>query len=480
LVISEKGLNSIPKRGDIKKRKLTFVLFIRGLLAHHKLEDRASSIHLKQIERFKSLEKQHEARVAVLRRSFTQQLQDAIILIRSQYRNDLNIELKEATADLKENDLSHANNFQRLLKRTEKDLLKANETIVQRDAEVACLKQHLVNNLNDNRMHDPSELLKTKQLLEEQTKDFLAQADKLDQIKNEAQSLKNEVKDLKTQTRSKERQIVELQSHNAEIKDKMIRIEIQTEFEKPVKVNSHQSKRQIKSNKVESHKSNLKVTKKIKVDDQTIPLEKYKKLQHTLKILQDQNEFNIKQAVLAEKDLNESLVRNLKNEIKELTKKINFKDQEKNTMVKLRKSSGDFNEKLIHQRWAKKFQVLHASLHAIKEESYVRSQLHKKLKTTPVTSQNFNSSSQQEFCTSVVSLPQQGFDQPTHDDCQKSCEGFDQIIEEEETMMKGFEQLEFNQDPIEERDLSFVSSKSSKKATFGHYMPGAHSKNTEN
>lgn len=97
-----------------------------------------------------------------------------------------------------------------------------------------------------------------------------------------------------------------------------------------------------------------------------------------------------------------------------------------------------------------------------------------------MTSQNFNSSSQQEFCTSVVSLPQQGFDQPTHDDCQKSCEGFDQIIEEEETMMKGFEQLEFNQDPIEERDLSFVSSKSSKKATFGHYMPGAHSKNTEN
>jgi len=439
-----------------------------------KLEDRASSIHLTQIERLKGLEKQHEDRIAVLRRSFTQQLQDAIILIRSQYNNDLNYKLKEATADVKENELSLVNKLQRLLERTQKDLLKANKTIVQRDAEVAHLKQHLVNNINDNRVHDPSEVLKTKQLLEEQTKKITAQADRLDQVKNEAQSLKNEVKDLKIQIRSKERQIVELQSHNAEIKDKIITKEIQKEFENPVKASSHVSKE-------EPHKSNTKVTKKVKTDDHNhmIPIEKYKNLQHTLKTLQSQNELNMNQAVLAERDLKESLVSSLRNEIEELKRKINVKDQEKNTIVKRRKNSGDFDEKLIHQRWAKKFQILQASLHAIKEESYIRSQLHKKLKNTSVISQNFNISPQQEFCTSVVSLPQQGFDQPTHDDSRKSCKYFDQIIEEEETMMKSFEQLELNQDPVDETDLSFVTSKNSNKATFGQYMPRAHSNNNE-
>lgn len=70
-----------------------------------------------QIERLKGLEKQHEDRIAVLRRSFTQQLQDAIILIRSQYSNDLNYKLKEATADVKENELSLVNKLQRFMKK---------------------------------------------------------------------------------------------------------------------------------------------------------------------------------------------------------------------------------------------------------------------------------------------------------------------------------------------------------------------------
>ena len=137
-------------------------------------------------------------------------------------------------------------------------------------------------------------------------------------------------------------------------------------------------------------------------------------------------------------------------------------------------------KKLIQQRWAKKFQILHASLHAIKEESYIRSQLHKKLKNNTVISQNFNISPQQEFCTSVVSLPQQGFEQTTYDDHQKSRKSIDQIVEEEEIMTKDFDQLEFNQDPIDETDLSFVQSQSPSKAIFGHYMPTANFKNIEN
>ena len=41
-----------------------------------------------------------------------------------------------------------------------------------------------------------------------------------------------------------------------------------------------------------------------------------------LKFLQDQHESNIQQALTSERNLKESLVRDFKNEIKELTKKI--------------------------------------------------------------------------------------------------------------------------------------------------------------
>jgi len=299
------------------KRELKFAKQVMVANFEQKLEDEALSIHSKQIERLKNIEKQHEDRVAVLRRSFKQQLQDAIILIQSQYKKDLDIKIKEATADTKENDYTHVNNFQRMLERANKDLMKANETILQRDEEVAHLKQHLVNSINENKMYDPSEVLKTKQLLEEQTRKFTEQNDRLDQIKIERRGLKNELKDLKSQIRSKERQIVDLQSHNAEIKDNMLAIEIQQKLEKPIKLNSQHIK-------IDTNKSVSKVNKTKKTEDHNnmIPLEKYKNLQDSLKILQDQHESNIQQALASERNLKESLVRDLKNEIKELTKKI--------------------------------------------------------------------------------------------------------------------------------------------------------------
>ena len=47
-------------------------------------------------------------------------------------------------------------------------------------------------------------------------------------------------------------------------------------------------------------------------------------------------------------------------------------------------------------------------------------------------------------------------------------------------MTKDFDQLEFNQDPIDETDLSFMQTQNPSKAIFGHYMPKANFKNNEN
>nr|XP_034308660.1 uncharacterized protein C10orf67, mitochondrial isoform X11 [Crassostrea gigas] len=339
-----------------------------------KLQEKSLELYVRINEKVRELERIHEDRVTTVRRAFRQQLSDAIARVAVLYNKNLESKIKKEKRKQEEGQGKHDEKYKEM-----QATIQRNETVIQmlkmqlaqfqqrRNSEVESIEELSVKSKSPE-VNEEFEALKEECDGLHRRVDRLEEA--LDIKENENLSLSEQINELNNNL-EKEKIMVEQLKYEADETKKLA--------EKEKQSSKNQAEALLAKQKQEMQRMMEEQIRRAKEEAENAKHEEAKSLKEAesskLKLLMDQKK-------LLEQELMQapSFTQYHKSE----RKKNNTKTQEEVDVEKYRKVEQKLKDEIlrlkkeierIHRTWEKKFAILQQSLHALKDESYIRQTL---------------------------------------------------------------------------------------------------------
>ena len=372
------------------KRDFDFTKQVLKASFDQKLQDKSFELYSKLNDRLMELKSVHEERVQVVRRSFKQQLQDALVKMASHY--------KKYYEDKLAGKLSSSSNKKSKAKIASLEMeLRTSQSLVQM----------LQTQLDEARLELQAKPIKETII---DTSELDAALDQNKELQVEIMRLgdKNEELNLKIQTQNEK--IAELQGDLKEIR---------TEMENERKAKRRMST-QIDDAKKKMDAERLEAMRLLEEQKQAMEKDMADKLAEKEARAADSARENQRQLA----DMEEVLSRRMAEERRKYEVKISQLIEENQRKSLLMESTTEM-ERVIEQQkqdilvlrqrlvkmqkqWEKKFSILRASMHALKDEAYIRMQLQKQSASLKYASVSYGTNPQN------IAVSEQPSQQPFH------------------------------------------------------------------
>lgn len=358
--IKQISLSVSDLQEEIKKARNDLIFIEKSFRSVYEEQIEVIAYHLQTrlIQKMQELQKMYEERVFTVRRSCKQQLQDSLVKISAYYKKYYNSQvMKISKRNEQAKEIENKTCGETLLK---SELEKLKEELKERKGEVKELNQQIMK-LSSNSQpiqfsFEDDMLQQRNQFLENELNDTV---EKIQNMHDELMLKESNIKVLQKDLTQSQMQLRKMQG------------ELDKVLVKQKKETEKTSKKENKIIQVSGlDKSDERSPKE--VESQMITLMKRKHEQEEQESKEKLEDIERKTAnILSNKDKE---IEDLRNQLLDLKRKENEKLMEVERTVATREQIKFIN---MNQSWEKKFEILRASLHAIKDESYLRGQLHK-------------------------------------------------------------------------------------------------------
>ncbi|XP_077978479.1 uncharacterized protein LOC144433942 isoform X1 [Glandiceps talaboti] len=353
-------LQTLRQDAKTLKRELSLAKQVMEAEYENKLQEKALDLYCRVNDRIDEVEKMHDERVGVVRRSFRQQLADALVKVNNDWKKHYGLKMNEE----KKKDKGKKDQFAEEIK----DL---QSQIQQQDSVIHMLKMQLQQYTGQN---DEGEASPTRTpSVNPEIEDLKTEIDKL---QNKVDHLEDalDTKDETTDQLNKE-----IDGLNKELEKERVTIQQMLSEKEELMARSENDKaaikRQLEKQKMEVEREMQE--KLLKAKDEVLNLAKknademQRREEEKHRLLTEQKKA---QEALMAKEKEEALKDNKSDE--DLARLRKLEKVLKQEVAKLKRELDRTN-----RTWEKKFAILQQSLHAIKDESYLRQTLQKQAAT---------------------------------------------------------------------------------------------------
>lgn len=358
--------------GDAQ-RDLKFLEQVMMASFQDKIEAKAFQLQSRLMERMQNLNQVHARRVSMIRASFRQQLDNALVALQAQYKSHFNKRL----AALKSSDSEAtmmSDDMEQQIETLQRDLHTARAEIEERERDIVQLKEEMMKIDSEQ-----NSLMSVYDAGTETEVDGLKE--KLNDANAQAEKLLSDVVELRQTVEEKDEQIGKVMEELEGFKSKAAKEAKEAKKRKAEEAKAAKvAAKEAKANKSVSEikeGGGKKGTSQVDISESN---------QSELDTLKKESETKIREAVASERELKQTEINKLKRELEHMRLQLNsctiHNEEDKKDIA--RKAAQKEKAKWLNaqKRWESKFRVLRASLHAIKDEAYVRAQLQKQ--TVPV------------------------------------------------------------------------------------------------
>ncbi|XP_070566586.1 uncharacterized protein C10orf67, mitochondrial-like isoform X2 [Ptychodera flava] len=352
-------LNALIADAKTLKRELALAKQVMQADYENRLQEKALDLYCRVNDRIDEIEKMHDDRVGVVRRSFKQQLADALVKLNNDWKKHYGMKMnEEKKKDAGKKDI------------IAEEIKELQAQIQQQDSVIHLLKMQLQQ--YTGQAQDDASSTRSPSVNPE-----------IQELKTEIDKLHNKINNLEdaldTKDETTDQLNKEIDQLNKELEKERVTIQ-QLLVEKDELVSRAEQdkasiKRQLEKQKLETEREMQ--DKLSKARDEVLNMAKrqaedlQKQEEEKNKLLSEQKKAT--EALLA-KEREEALKENKSDEDLARLKKLEKLLKQEN--VKLKRELDR-----THKTWEKKFAILQQSLHAIKDESYLRQTLQKQAAT---------------------------------------------------------------------------------------------------
>ncbi|XP_067649451.1 uncharacterized protein C10orf67, mitochondrial-like isoform X2 [Haliotis asinina] len=349
------------------RRDINFTKHVMQADYESKLKEKSLDLYCRINERVSELEKLHEDRVNTVRKAYRQQLSDAIARVSVLYNKNLERKIK-----------SERNKHNLGTGQLEEKYREMQQTIQRNEAVIHMLKLQLSQHqqqtaVDDNRLDEESLHSRTPGM----------SAEEVEELQNQMRKMEKKVDRLEEALDIKEEETLQL---NKEVDTLTEQIEKQNMLVEQLK----HEKKELKSFAEQDKASSKRMLEKQKMDMQ-------KMMEEQVKIAREQALKEAKKTKPGSLEEDKEKIKLLTDQKKLLEEQL-AREKAKNSNVsqesvdaeKLKKSEQRMREEVlrlkkeierIHKTWEKKFAILQQSLHALKDESYLRQTMQRQAAT---------------------------------------------------------------------------------------------------
>uniref|UniRef100_A0A8W8MAQ8 DUF4709 domain-containing protein n=1 Tax=Magallana gigas TaxID=29159 RepID=A0A8W8MAQ8_MAGGI len=352
-----------------------------------KLQEKSLELYVRINEKVRELERIHEDRVTTVRRAFRQQLSDAIARVAVLYNKNLESKIKKEKRKQEEGQGKHDEKYKEM-----QATIQRNETVIQMlKMQLAQFQQRRNSEVEspDISSDRPSnttagspvpsliEELSVKSKSPEVNEEFEALKEECDGLHRRVDRLEEALDIKENENLSLSEQINEL-NNNLE-KEKIMVEQLKYEADETKKL--AEKEKQSSKNQAEALNSDLA---KQKQEMQRMMEEQIRRAKEEAENAKHEEAKSLKEAESSKLKLLMDQKKLLEQELMQERKKNNTKTQEEVDVEKYRKVEQKLKDEIlrlkkeierIHRTWEKKFAILQQSLHALKDESYIRQTL---------------------------------------------------------------------------------------------------------
>ena len=341
------------------KREFEFKKQVLKASFEQRLQNKAFELYGKLNDRLKDLQEIHEERVEVVRRSFKQQLQDALVRMVAYYKTYYDAKLAGKLS-------SSSNVKEKAIIQNLQQELRQSQTLVQVfQKQVEDLKEELKETKTVEVVHDTSELDGALEQNKALQMEILELSDKNDELQNKISEQMQKIDDL--------------ENHLHEAK---MTIEQAKDDQKRLSNEMNDARKKLDSERLASMKQ---------LDEQKLALEKNMADRLAMNAERAADSARESQKLLA--DMEASLEKRMREERGKYERRISELLANNQRQLKQMESAASLervieqqkreiallNQRLgrVQKNWEKKFAIIRASMHALKDEAYIRMQLQK-------------------------------------------------------------------------------------------------------
>nr|XP_022308947.1 uncharacterized protein C10orf67, mitochondrial-like isoform X4 [Crassostrea virginica] len=352
-----------------------------------KLQEKSLELYVRINEKVKELERIHEDRVTTVRRAFRQQLSDAIARVAVLYNKNLDAKIKRERRKQEEGQGKHDEKYKEM-----QATIQRNETVIQMlKMQLAQFQQRRNSevespDISSDRPSNTTAASPVPSLVEE-----LSVKSKSPSVNEEFEALKEECDGLHRRVDRLEEALDIKENENLNLSEQINQLTANLEKEKimidQLKHEAEETKKlaekekQSSKNQAEALNSDLA---KQKQEMQRIMEEQIRRAKEEAENARNEEAKSLKEAESSKLKLLMEQKKLLEQELMQERKKNSTKSQEEVDAEKYKKVEQKLRDEIlrlkkeierIHRTWEKKFAILQQSLHALKDESYIRQTL---------------------------------------------------------------------------------------------------------
>lgn len=336
-----------------------------------KLQEKSLELYVRINEKVRELERIHEDRVTTVRRAFRQQLSDAIARVAVLYNKNLESKIKKEKRKQEEGQGKHDEKYKEM-----QATIQRNETVIQ------MLKMQLAQfQQRRNSEVESIEELSVKSKSPEVNEEFEALKEECDGLHRRVDRLEEALDIKENENLSLTEQINELNNNLEKEKIMVEQLKYEADETKKLAEKEKQSSKNQMALEAEALNSDLA---KQKQEMQRMMEEQIRRAKEEAENAKNEEAKSLKEAESSKLKLLMDQKKLLEQELMQERKKNNTKTQEEVDVEKYRKVEQKLKDEIqrlkkeierIHRTWEKKFAILQQSLHALKDESYIRQTL---------------------------------------------------------------------------------------------------------
>nr|XP_022309739.1 uncharacterized protein C10orf67, mitochondrial-like isoform X3 [Crassostrea virginica] len=362
-----------------------------------KLQEKSLELYVRINEKVKELERIHEDRVTTVRRAFRQQLSDAIARVAVLYNKNLDAKIKRERRKQEEGQGKHDEKYKEM-----QATIQRNETVIQMlKMQLAQFQQRRNSEVESDDKFEKQEVelvsQGTQTLNFQPFQEVVKKVEELS-VKSKSPSVNEEFEALKEECDGLHRRVDRLEealdikeNENLNLSEQINELTANLEKEKimidQLKHEAEETKKLAEKEK-QSSKNQMALENsdlaKQKQEMQRIMEEQIRRAKEEAENARNEEAKSLKEAESSKLKLLMEQKKLLEQELMQERKKNSTKSQEEVDAEKYKKVEQKLRDEIlrlkkeierIHRTWEKKFAILQQSLHALKDESYIRQTL---------------------------------------------------------------------------------------------------------
>nr|XP_022309738.1 uncharacterized protein C10orf67, mitochondrial-like isoform X2 [Crassostrea virginica] len=363
-----------------------------------KLQEKSLELYVRINEKVKELERIHEDRVTTVRRAFRQQLSDAIARVAVLYNKNLDAKIKRERRKQEEGQGKHDEKYKEM-----QATIQRNETVIQMlKMQLAQFQQRRNSEVESDDKFEKQEVelvsQGTQTLNFQPFQEVVKKVEELS-VKSKSPSVNEEFEALKEECDGLHRRVDRLEealdikeNENLNLSEQINELTANLEKEKimidQLKHEAEETKKLAEKEK-QSSKNQMALEAeallaKQKQEMQRIMEEQIRRAKEEAENARNEEAKSLKEAESSKLKLLMEQKKLLEQELMQERKKNSTKSQEEVDAEKYKKVEQKLRDEIlrlkkeierIHRTWEKKFAILQQSLHALKDESYIRQTL---------------------------------------------------------------------------------------------------------